>query len=560
MTQPEPPQTHADHDRRAQLMARLWDLKQAIEEHPEAVENVGIIHFNALLRDPRRRQRLIKYALLAHDPVICTLAKEIEAINVDGSLIGGQELAGDDHETILAPGQPTRSRSTAAAVMAPAGQTARSSLFKWLTVSIVIVVLALLAWQIERRYLADTLVVKGAIDRDTTWTDAREYHLVGKVFVDRDAILTITPGTVIKGQPGAALIVTRRARIDARGIPERPVVFTSDRPPGSRKPGDWGGVVLLGNAPVNTRPGRIEGLTDDDIRGAFGGLDPTDSCGTLEYVRIEFAGHEVSANNELNGLTLGGCGAGTVIRYVQVHRGLDDGVELFGGSANLKYLVISQSGDDGLDWDRGWTGVGQFIVIQQAAEQGDNNIEADNDKSDHDAKPRSRPILANVTLVGSGNPLVAQRGLVLRCGTGGDFRNMIISGYTKEVFDIRDLATAREAERGSLTMQGVVVGPPQASGVYFEAEAGEQDDDGQFDEQAFSQRQKIIFLKTEVLTPKAQDPTRPNFTPVDQEVLTTAAVPLPQGEFWDEAANYIGAVRPGSKGSWLDRWTAFPAN
>lgn len=132
---------------------------------------------------------------------------------------------------------------------------------------------------------------------------------------------------------------------------------------------------MLGSAPVNRADAQIEGVPHGDTRGAFGGSDAGSSCGIMEYTRIEFAGFEVYANNELNGLTLGGCGDGTIVRHVQVHRALDDGIEVFGGTVDLQNIVITGAGDDSLDWDMGWRGRVQFLAIQQHADTGDNAFE-----------------------------------------------------------------------------------------------------------------------------------------------------------------------------------------
>ncbi|HAJ43650.1 MAG TPA: hypothetical protein DCM00_13520, partial [Alcanivorax sp.] len=196
----------------------------------------------------------------------------------------------------------------------------------------------------------------------------------------------------------SALVITRGASLHAAGNADMPIVFTSGQPQGTRAPGDWGGVVLLGSAPVNQADAHIEGVPANDTRGSFGGDDADGSCGVLEYARIEFAGFEVYANNELNGLTMGGCGSGTIIRHVQVHRSLDDGVEMFGGTADLRHVLITGAGDDSLDWDWGWRGRVQFLIAQQHPNSGDNAFEADNNGNQHDAEPMSEPVMYNVTL------------------------------------------------------------------------------------------------------------------------------------------------------------------
>ncbi|MCB9763759.1 MAG: hypothetical protein H6739_28580 [Alphaproteobacteria bacterium] len=403
--------------------------------------------------------------------------------------------------------------------------------------------------------------VSGSIVGDTTWTPDNIYVLQELVFVEGSTLLTIEPGTTVQGVSGSALVVTREASLLARGHADAPIVFTSDQPEGSRAPGDWGGVVLLGDAPVNQLPAQIEGVPASDSRGAYGGSDANGTCGTLEYVRIEFAGFEVFANNDLNGLTLGGCGASTIVRYVQVHRGFDDGVELFGGTADLRNILITQAGDDSIDWDQGWTGRAQFVIAQQAPDDGDHGIEADNNEDGVDLEPRSAPTLYNLTILGSGNPDIAQRGILLRLGTAGTLRNVIVAGSTTELLDIRDEATVAQIDGGALTIDNLIAFDIGASGAdFFRPETGADDDDGGFDEEGWLTSVDLnIRLGTDPgLPPAAFDLAAPDFVPAVNGAAATGAASPPEGEFWDQAATYIGAVRPGTATPWYAGWTAFP--
>jgi hypothetical protein len=287
-------------------------------------------------------------------------------------------------------------------------------------------------------------------------------------------------------------------------------------------------------------------------------MDDTDSCGVLKYLRVEFAGYEISQDNELNGLTLGGCGSGTIINHVQIHMGLDDGVEVFGGTVNLKHILISRPGDDGLDWDRGWQGNGQFIIVHQGPDDGDNAIEADNDITNPDALPRSRPTLSNITLVGSGNNTIAQRGLLLRRGTGGDLRNMLITGFSTEAMDIGDAATAALTGSGELKAQGWVI--QNGDMRYFSDELDAQDDDLGFSEQDWILQTDNKLTPREIILFANTPGQRPDFAPLPSSAASKIHVPVPQGEFWDEGANFAGAIRPGARVSWLDGWTAYPLN
>ena len=182
------------------------------------------------------------------------------------------------------------------------------------------------------------------IASDMTLTYPNVYTLKGFVYVPDGVTLTIEPGVVIKGDKATqgTLIIERGGKIMAQGTPERPIVFTSAQAPGSRKPGDWGGIILLGKAPNNLGEQTIEG----GVRSKHGGNDPADNSGVLSYVRVEFPGIEYSTDNEINGITFGSVGSGTKIDHLQVSYSGDDSYEWFGGTANAKYLVAYSGWDD----------------------------------------------------------------------------------------------------------------------------------------------------------------------------------------------------------------------
>lgn len=330
---------------RVQLVALLWDVRNAARQSGD--KTLRVVHFNLLLSDPRYRREMLDRARLSTSQTLRRLAEEAARMD-DGQSLKPEEVhrpsntpeaaaeaAGDDQ------GKGKRGRrvlaSLAALVLGGGGIAVATS--QWLGDS---------GPRIEQ--------VSGSLHGDIVWQSDRIYRLTDQVFVEAGSTLTIEPGTRVEGERGSALVVTRDATINARGEAYNPVVFTSAQPEGKRKAGDWGGLVLLGNAPINTGTGFIEGLRENDPRGSFGGSDRYDSCGYLQYARIEYAGYEISANNELNGLTVGGCGDATILRYIQVHAGLDDGIEFFGGTTNISHVVITDADDDSLDWDRGWQG------------------------------------------------------------------------------------------------------------------------------------------------------------------------------------------------------------
>ncbi|MDH5552694.1 MAG: hypothetical protein OEX82_05115, partial [Nitrosomonas sp.] len=240
------------------------------------------------------------------------------------------------------------------------------------------------------------------------------------------ATLTINPGTHIFGQQGADFLWIRRgSKIMSEGTPDNPVVMSG---PLQQTAGEWGGLVIAGNAPVN---GCNEGVALCEIpfeavtSEFLGGNDPTDNSGVIKYTQILFAGFAVRPNEELNGLTLNAVGSGTVIDFVHVHEGLDDGVEMFGGTVQMKHLVLTNNGDDSLDWGLGWTGKAQYVLVKQSADDGDRGIEADNNTSS-DLLPRSQPILSNMTLMGAP---VSTQGALLRRGTGANIFNSVFTGF-----------------------------------------------------------------------------------------------------------------------------------
>ena len=437
-------------------------------------------------------------------------------------------------------------------------------MYAWLGLAgIMLGVIAYFAYKPLHQLLAGRQVVEGSLLGNQTWTADTTWILDGIVYAEAGASLTIEPGTRIEGRPGSALVITRDATLFARGQEEAPIVFTSNQPEGSRTAGDWGGVVMLGSAPVNVANAQIEGVPHGDSRGAFGGTDAGSSCGVMEYTRIEFAGFEVYANNELNGLTLGGCGSDTIVRNVQVHRALDDGIEVFGGTVNLKHIVITGAADDSLDWDMGWRGNVQFLVVQQHANVGDNAFEGDNLKANPDATPISAPTMYNLTLISPRSHEKYHRAMTLKVGSGGHFHNMIIDGFSGETIDLKGTETIKRIQEGELSFQSMMVHKVGSRGLtFFDSESMDNDDDGGFDERRYFQSSKVAaqFGTDPMLTRDASSPSHPDFAPSSRSPARNGASPIPQGEFWDEAADYLGAVRPGSVQNWTDGWTHFPLN
>ena len=230
------------------------------------------------------------------------------------------------------------------------------------------------------------------------------YILKGWVYCRPGSEITIEPGTVIRGDKDtkAALIIEPGAKIHAQGTADAPIVFTSEQAAGSRKPGDWGGVIICGNATNNN------GVMNQQIEGGpltkHGGTDDNDNSGEFEYVRIEFAGYPFQKDKEINGLTLGSVGAGTKLDHVQVSYSNDDSYEWFGGSVNAKYLIAYKGWDDDFDTDNGFHGKVQFGLAYRDSKIADtsnsNTFESDNNADGTEATPVTTAQFANITTIG----------------------------------------------------------------------------------------------------------------------------------------------------------------
>ncbi|RZK35197.1 MAG: T9SS C-terminal target domain-containing protein, partial [Hymenobacter sp.] len=209
-----------------------------------------------------------------------------------------------------------------------------------------------------------TVTVNAPITTNTTWSASSKYLLKGYVYVRSGATLTIEAGTVIFGDKDTkgALIVEPGAMLMAIGTAAKPIVFTSNQPKGSRNYGDWGGLIIAGNAPVNSIVNGVQPTIEGGPTTKYGGTNATDNSGVLQYVRLEFGGVAFSPNNEVNGLTLAGVGSSTVLDHIQVSYSGDDSFEWFGGTVNAKYLVSHRCFDDDFDTDNGFSGKIQFGV------------------------------------------------------------------------------------------------------------------------------------------------------------------------------------------------------
>ncbi len=257
----------------------------------------------------------------------------------------------------------------------------------------------------------DLTVIEGNITANTTLDATKKYLLKGKVFVQAPAVFTVPAGTIIFGDKATkgALIINRGAKIMAEGTATSPIVFTSNAPVGYRNRGDWAGIVICGNSDNNGNPNSsIEGIsatgTEDGLYGPGTGAAINDqNSGTMRFVRIEFAGQELSPDNELNSLTMGSVGSGTIIENIVVSFANDDAYEWFGGYSNHKYLITLSTWDDDFDTDRGYSGKVQYGLVLRDAniadKSGSRAFEASSN-SNAGANPHSAAEFANITVVG----------------------------------------------------------------------------------------------------------------------------------------------------------------
>ncbi len=461
------------------------------------------------------------------------------------------------------------------------------------------------------------VIVDADVSTSRTWSCDKVYLLNRPIRVIGTTnvltVLSIEPGTLIQGKkgtlgvtPAGALIVSRTARLIANGTAEHPIVFTSSALAGTRLAGDWGGVVLLGNATNNVGETNIAGVSASPatVYGApINAGDPAWNCGSLRYVRIEFPGFMLTGGTGLRGLTLGSCGFDTTVDNVQIHRGAGDGVGIFGGMPDLKHLVITGARGNSVDWDQGYSGRMQFLAAQQYPGGADHGIQAGNNTNTPAAVPISDPRIYNATLLGTN--LTAQAsstvGLKFKSGTHGTLRNTIVMGFDLGVLDIEGTQSSAAAQAGLLSVRNsIFVGVP---GKIFptgidDAADNSLDEATFFLNVAFKNR-KYNDGPAAATAMLLQDPfnrLQPGWIPILTSPASTLAetpsdpsvdqgaggagglgnsaggtggaggaagagnVSIPRPAFFDTAATYVGAFEPGGGSDWAANWTAFPEN
>lgn len=288
--------------------------------------------------------------------------------------------------------------------------------------------------------------ISGVYTTDLVLDANTEYVINGPLLMSSGTTLTIPSGTTLRALPvgvNAYIAIQQGAQIDAQGTQAAPIVLTSasDNP----NSGDWGGLIILGNAPINsTVAGSTDTATSEVGQLSYGGNDPADNSGTISYLRIEYAGGAIDGNAELNGLSLYAVGNTTSIDHVQIYLGSDDGVEFFGGTVNINFLSIVGAEDDSVDWTEGYRGTLTDVYVEQlASADGDSGFEMDGFNTDfslEDTALLSRPTVNNVTFIGNNDNSRAFR---VRAGSGGLFTNVSISNTERGVIVEDDEAAFR---------------------------------------------------------------------------------------------------------------------
>ncbi|SFF05988.1 hypothetical protein [Thermoflexibacter ruber] len=408
------------------------------------------------------------------------------------------------------------------------------------------------------------VIISGNITANRTLFAREKYILQGFVNVKAGATLTIEPGTIIFGdkQTTGTLIVERGGRIEANGSVDRPIVFTSAQPKGQRNYGDWGGIVILGDAPTN-KP------TDTQVEGVpfpYGGTNANSNSGTLRYVRIEFSGVAITPNNEINGLTLGGVGAGTKIEYIQVSYCGDDSYEWFGGNVDAKYLIAFRGWDDDFDCDFGFSGKVQYgvsfrdpVINDQSAS---NGFEVDNDAQGTTATPLTSATFSNITIVGPygrpgvtafGNDAQWGRAMHLRRNSAMTIVNSLFMGFKEglRLDGTTTLAnyTANTGQLNNNIVAGMTVGAVTGAGGVTTPQATE------YWNRQGGNNSILADYSTLGLNTNIFNLTAPNFLPsAGSPLLSGAAFPGKAADAFFDKVQFRGAF---GSANWAQGWTNF---
>jgi hypothetical protein len=434
-----------------------------------------------------------------------------------------------------------------------------------------------------------TVVINADITANRTFFRDTVYRLSAFIHVQAPATLTVESGTLITGDQGSALFVMRGAKILAIGTATQPIVMTSSQPVGQRRSGDWGGLIIIGNATIN-RTGVINiegtGTTGNPLINYGQGANDADDSGELRYVRVEFAGFGPAQDQELNSFTFAALGSATRLSYLQALAGLDDAFEWFGGTADAKYLVSYNTGDDHFDMSEGFRGRLQYLIAFQSSVQPTIRPGAGNTSTDpvgiendgcggattpgctlgFDSAPLTVPLVANFTLIGTGagtwvDATGGGYGLVLRRGTGGYYVNGAVARWPKAAFAVRDAATGGRLANGELVPRNVLVA--QDNTLMFQA--GQQAVDAGAN-QIIQGTQNTAALFTAAPTTPANAAAL-DFTPSANSPLTSGGLAAFTGAIATKAGTFVagtafrgGAPTSGTDLRWWAGWTNYAIN
>lgn len=311
-------------------------------------------------------------------------------------------------------------------------------------------------------------ILTGTIDQDLKLTKNNTYKLIGTVYITNKAVLTIEPGTVIRGDKESCgtLVITKGCKLMAEGTSTEPIVFTSNNSNLMRKPGDWGGIIILGEAPIN----KVGGVSFLDFNldpavSYYGGQDPNSNSGILKYVRIEYSGHKINALKELNGLSLGGVGRGTKFEFIQISFSNDDSFESYGGDVNFNNLISYRATDDDFDFTQGvQCTISNSIAIRNPYSSdisGSRCFEIDSyDKIENaDITKKLTKITANnITMINTedNNQGLVREAVYIREKSYFNISNSIIDGFTCCVL-LENKIGAFPANLAKINIQGIQV-------------------------------------------------------------------------------------------------------
>jgi hypothetical protein len=342
--------------------------------------------------------------------------------------------------------------------------------------------------------------------------------------------------------------------------------MTSASPIGQRKAGDWAGFIMLGKAPVNLAAGAsqnnpagqgyIEGLQTTP-NGLYGGTDPAHYCGTVTYVRVEFAGSILGQGNEINNFTWGACGTRTVAHHLQATYGLDDAFEWFGGTMNASYMVGGLGRDDYLDYQLGFTGKIQFLLGYYSSDSpGNRGIEGDNSEFNNAAEPVSNPTISNVTFMGSrdnGFDEGVVDGVFLRRGTRGSFNNIVVTGFPGNGIKLNDANTVAQGSAGNIKVNSLLLWDNNTKGTPANTIPGQVPDANTVTFLNGPNSQNVVV--TDPLLTRPREYSDPDFQGMfGSPIFRAGWTQMPDDGFFDQTARFIGAI---GDVNWMEGWTTF---